>query len=149
MPYKRLGQTMKSLRWMIWPAIIWQVFSGCYSRLTRGYKPKSASQKELPVKISEIQINLIKPKEGLIGFAALVINDDLYLSGIGIHQKLIGDGYRITYPTRKSGHRDFAIFHPINRKAGQQIETAIFDRLNDVLKTLEKNNAGYSRADIT
>lgn len=100
------------------------------------------------MKISEIQINLIKPKDGLIGFATLILNDDFYLSGIGIHRKLAGDGYRLTYPTRKSGNRDFEIFHPINRNAGQQIETAIFARLNDVLKTLENSDAGYSRADI-
>lgn len=100
------------------------------------------------MKISEVQINLIKPKDGLIGFAALVINGDFYLSGIGIHQKLTGDGYRLTYPTRKSGSRDFEIFHPINRSAGQQIEAAIFCRLNDVLKTLENSDAGYGRADV-
>ncbi|MBN8521459.1 MAG: septation protein SpoVG family protein [Alphaproteobacteria bacterium] len=100
------------------------------------------------MKISEVQINLIKPKDGLIGFAALVINGDFYLSGIGIHRKLTGDGYRLTYPTRKSGSRDFEIFHPINRNAGQQIEAAIFSRLNDVLKTLENSDAGYGRADI-
>lgn len=101
------------------------------------------------MKISEIQINLIKPKDGLIGFATLILNDDFYLSGIGIHRKLTGGGYRLTYPTRKSGNRDFEIFHPINRNAGQQIEAAIFTRLNDVLKTLENSDAGYSRADIT
>lgn len=99
------------------------------------------------MKISEVQINLIKPKDGLIGFATLILNDDFYLSGIGIHRKLTGSGYRLTYPTRKSGNRDFELFHPINRNAGQQIEMAIFTRLNDVLKTLENSDAGYSRAD--
>ena len=97
------------------------------------------------MKISEIRINLIKPQDGLIGFASLVINGDLYLSGIGIHRKLSGEGYRLTYPTRKSSSRDFEIFHPINRSSGQKIETAIFGRLNDVLKNLENCNAGYSR----
>ncbi len=99
------------------------------------------------MKISEIQINLIKPKDGLIGFATLVINGDFYLSGIAIHQKLSG-GYRLTYPTRKSGNKDFEIFYPINRNAGQQIEAAIFSRLSDVLKLLENSDAGYSRADV-
>jgi DNA-binding cell septation regulator SpoVG len=109
---------------------------------------KAASPRKARMKISEVQINLIKPKDGLIGFAALVINGDFYLSGIGIHRKLIGDGYRLTYPTRKSGSRDFEIFHPINRNAGQQIEAAVLSRLNDVLKNLENSDAGYSRADI-
>ena len=133
---------------MTWPAISLRAFSGRCSRLTSAFKLKAASRKTRPMKISEVQINLIKPKDGLIGFAALVINGDFYLSGIGIHRKLTGDGYRLTYPTRKSGSRDFEIFHPINRNAGQQIEAVIFSRLNDVLKNLEKGNAGYGRADI-
>lgn len=116
--------------------------------MTSDFKLKAASRKTHPMKISEVQINLIKPKDGLIGFAALVINSDFYLSGIGIHQKLSGNGYRLTYPTRKSGSRDFEIFHPINKNTGQQIEAAIFSRLNDVLKNLEQDDAGYGRADI-
>lgn len=133
---------------MTWLATTLQAFSGRYSRSISGFKPKAASRKSLPMKISEVQINLIKPKDGLIGFAALVINGDFYLSGIGVHRKLTGDGYRLTYPTRKSGNRDFEIFHPINKNAGQHIEEAIFSRLNDVLKNLENSDAGYSRADI-
>lgn len=101
------------------------------------------------MKITEIQINLTKPKDGLIGFASLVVNDDLYLSGIAIHRKLNGAGYRLTYPTRKSGEQSFEVFYPINRTAGQQIENAILSHLNDVLNKLEQSNAGYNRADIT
>lgn len=100
------------------------------------------------MKISEVHINLIKPQEGLIGFATLVINDDFYLSGIGIHRKLDGTGYRLTYPSRKSGSQNFEIFHPINRMAGQQIEAAVFHCLKDVLNKLENSNAGYGSADI-
>lgn len=133
---------------MTWPAITLQAFSERCLRLTNGLKLKVASPEKVRMKISEVQINLIKPKDGLIGFAALVINGDFYLSGIGIHRKLTGAGYRLTYPTRKSGSRDFEIFHPINKNAGQQIEAAIFSRLNDVLKNLENSDAGYSRADI-
>ena len=100
------------------------------------------------MKITEVRINLIKPKDGLIGFVALVINGDIYLSGIGIHRKLTRDGYRLTYPTRKSGSRDFEIFHPINRNAGHEIEAAIFCQLNDLLKKLENSDVGYGSADI-
>lgn len=133
---------------MTWPATTLQAFSERCSRLTSDFKLKAAIRKTHPMKISEVQLNLIKPKDGLIGFAALVINGDLYLSGIGIHQKLAGDGYRLTYPTRKSGNQSFEVFHPINRSAGQKIEAAIYSRLNDVLKNLENSDAGYGRADI-
>ena len=100
------------------------------------------------MQISEVSVNIIKPKDGLIGFASLVVADSLFLSGIGIHQKLNGHGYRMTYPTRKSGAQNFDVFHPINRAAGKAIEDAILEKLNDVLNRLEKH-AGHNRTDTT
>lgn len=91
------------------------------------------------MQISEVSVTHIKPKDGLIGFASLVIENALYISGIGIHQKLDGSGYRLTYPTRKSSAQDFDIFHPINRTAGKEIENAIFEKLNDVLNKAKDN----------
>lgn len=93
------------------------------------------------MKIDEVNIILIKPRNGLIGFASLVINEALYLGSIGIHQKLNGNGYRLTYPTKKTGTNDMDIFHPINREAGKAIETAIFNKLNDVMNRLD--DVGY------
>ena len=89
------------------------------------------------MKISEVNIILIKPRNGLIGFASLVINDALYLGSVGIHQKLNGNGYRLTYPTKKTSANNMDIFHPINREAGKAIETAIFNKLNDVMNRLD------------
>lgn len=63
--------------------------------------------------VSEVQITLIKPKDGLIGFASFVLNEGLYLSSVGIHRKLDGSGYRLTYPTRKAGEAKTSLFHPI------------------------------------
>jgi stage V sporulation protein G len=94
------------------------------------------------MKISEVNITLIKPHDRLIGFASLVINDALYLSSIGIHQKLNGSGYRLTYPTKRAGMQSMDIFHPINRGTGKAIEDAILNKLNDVMKRFNEN-AGY------
>lgn len=94
------------------------------------------------MQISEVNIILIKPNDGLIGFASVVVNDGLYLGSIGIHQKLNGAGYRLTYPTKKSGMQNMDIFHPINRAAGKAIEDAIFNKLNDVMTKLY-DDAGY------
>ncbi len=82
------------------------------------------------MKITEVQIEIIKPSNGLIGFASLVIDDNFYLSSIAIHKKLSADGYRLTYPNK--GH--FTIFHPINKQTSAQVEAAIFGKLNDVMK---------------
>lgn len=82
------------------------------------------------MKITEIQIDLIKPQDGLIGFASLVIDQNLYLGSIGIHKKIDGSGYRLTYPSKGK----YTIFHPINRETGQAVENAIFEKLKDVMK---------------
>ena len=87
------------------------------------------------MKISEVQIELIKPNNGLIGFASLVIDDNFYLSSIAIHKKLNAEGYRLTYPNK--GH--FTIFHPINKQTSTQVEAAIFGKLNDVMKKVGKD----------
>lgn len=94
------------------------------------------------MRISEVNIILIKPCNGLIGFASLVIDDALYLGSIGIHQKLNGNGYRLTYPTKKTGANNMDIFHPINRESGKALEAVIFTKLNDVMNRLD--NAGYN-----
>ena len=98
------------------------------------------------MQVSEVRINLIKPQDGLIVFASMVVNGDLYLSGIGIHRKLDGSGFRLTYPKRKAGRQCFDIFHPINRGAGRMIEDAILAALKDVLNRLGRD-AGHNCPD--
>lgn len=80
-------------------------------------------------KISEVQIKIIKPTDGLIGFASLLLNGEMYLSSIGIYTKLYGTGYRITFPTKKVGETDLHIFHPTTRQLQEEIEQAIKEKL--------------------
>ena len=82
------------------------------------------------MKISEVEIVFVKPHNGLIAFANLVIDGDIYLSNIAIHKKLNSDGYRLTYPSKGS----FTVFYPINKKASLEIELVIFNKLKDVMK---------------
>jgi len=90
-------------------------------------------------KISEVQIIPIKPNNGLIGFVSLVLDNKLYLSSIGLHKKLDGSGYRITYPTKKVGQKNLNIYHPINSEVGKVIERSV---LNKATKIFEKSNEG-------
>lgn len=87
------------------------------------------------MKISEVQIEFIKPCNGLIGFANLVIEDGLYLSSIAIHQKLNTDGYRLTYPSKGK----FTLFYPIRKDLSLEIEAAIFSKLKDVTNKVKGN----------
>ena len=85
--------------------------------------------------ITEINIEFIKPHNGLIAFASLVIDGNLYLSSIAIHKKLQSEEYRITYPNKGS----FSIFHPINKATSKQIEEAIFKKLKEVMSKKTAN----------
>lgn len=85
------------------------------------------------IQISEVHIHFIKPADGLIGFASLVINGAIFMGSIGVHQKLDGKGYRITYPNKKASSEDRPVFHPINVASGQAIEQAIISKLKDVM----------------
>ena len=86
------------------------------------------------MKITEIQITPIKPKDGLVGFASVVLENSLYLGFIGVYTRLDGLGYRLTYPTKKIGDNSVNIYHPINRETGKAIEQAVFEKLKDIFK---------------
>ena len=85
------------------------------------------------MKVTEVEIAFVKPKDGLIAFASVVLDDQLYLSGIAVHRKLVGDGYRLTYPTRKVGPSQLNLFHPIRKPIGLAIEQAVVAKLKDVV----------------
>lgn len=94
--------------------------------------------------VTEVDIAFVKPKNGLVAFASVVLESQLYLGSIAIHRKLDGSGYRLTYPTRKVGDAQFEIFHPIRRPLGLAIEQAVFAKLKNVVS---KSDAGHHRPD--
>lgn len=96
------------------------------------------------MQITEIQIIPIKPNNGLVAMASVVIENSLYLGSIGIHTKLNGNGYRITYPTKSLSGKNFNVFHPINRKVALQIEEAIIAKANEVLSYQNKRSNEYA-----
>ncbi len=67
------------------------------------------------ITITEVQIVPIKPKDGLVGFASVIFNESLYLGSIGIYTRPEG-GYRLTYPTRKTGNITINTFYPIRKE---------------------------------
>mgnify|MGYP001594967611 CR=1 FL=1 len=81
---------------------------------------------------TEVQIIPIKPKDGLIAFASVVVDNVLFLGSIGVHSKLEG-GFRLTYPTKLVSNRNVHIYHPIDRQLSKDIEAAIFQKLKEVM----------------
>jgi len=87
------------------------------------------------MKITEIQIIPIKPKNGLVAFASIVVENSLYLGSLGVYTRLDGSGYRITYPTKKIGNKDINIYRPINKETSKLIEKSIIDEVKRLLIT--------------
>ena len=85
------------------------------------------------MKITEIQIIPIKPREGLVAFASVVVENSLYLGSLGVYTRIDGSGYRITYPTKKIGNKNINIYHPINKETSKAIEEAIISEAEKIL----------------
>ena len=83
-------------------------------------------------RITEVQIVPIKPKDGLIAFVSFVLDDSLYLGSIGIATRLQG-GYRLIYPTKRTGNKDINLFHPINKAFAQAVENEVIKHFEDVM----------------
>lgn len=95
--------------------------------------------------VSEVQIIPIKPRDGLVAFASLVIDGKLYVSSIGVHTKLSG-GYRITYPTKKVGTRSIQLFHPITRELGREIEEVVIAKVKNVMTYADDRHDSHDTA---
>jgi len=85
------------------------------------------------MKITEVQIIPIKPNNGLVAFASVVVENSLYLGSLGVYTRLDGSGYRITYPTKKIGEKNINIYHPINKETSKAIEEAIISKAEKIL----------------
>ncbi len=78
------------------------------------------------MKVTKVEIIPIRAQKGLLAFASLELDNQFYVNSIGIHQKLDGSGFRITYPSRKVGEQNITICHPIQSILSKEIENEIF-----------------------
>lgn len=84
--------------------------------------------------ITEINIVPVKPVNGLIGFASMVIDNRFYIGSIAIHKRLNGNSYRAVYPSKKMGGRSLPLYYPINKQTGQLIEKAITAKCRELFE---------------
>lgn len=89
--------------------------------------------------LSEVQIIPIREQDGLVAFASLVLDGDVYLGGIGIYTRPEG-GYRLTYPTRKAGTMSYPVYNPINRAVAQEFEQKVIGKYEEVVKPYDRYN---------
>jgi len=86
------------------------------------------------LKISEIQIIPVKPREGLVAFASCIINDFLYVGSVGIYTSPSKPGsFRLVYPSKTLPNgKEVSCVHPITREVGELISKAIIRRFREI-----------------
>ena len=93
------------------------------------------------MKISEVKICPVKPQDGLVAFASVVIDGNIYLGSIAVYTRLDGS-YRILYPTKRIGTKYLNVFHPINSECGKQLENLIIKKCNELFERSNDDRHG-------
>lgn len=84
------------------------------------------------MRVEEVQIVPLKPKDGLLGFASFVLDGQFYIGNVGIYSRKDGQGIRLVYPT-KNGMR---IAHPINREIEQAVNKIVEKKFTEILSNI-------------
>lgn len=83
--------------------------------------------------VTKVEIVPMQPRDGLMAFASIEIDDRFYIGSIGVYKKRDCTGYRITFPTRKVGDHSLTICHPTKPELSKEIESAITNKAEQVL----------------
>jgi len=94
----------------------------------------------LSIKISEIQIIPVKPKDGLIAFASFVLNECIYVGNVAIYTSFGEKEYRLVYPAKSLPNgKQINSVHPITREAGE----LIYDNVITIFKELADRHGNF------
>jgi DNA-binding cell septation regulator SpoVG len=86
------------------------------------------------IRVTEVQIIPVRPRDGLVAFASCVINGAFYAGNIAIHTSTMApDGLRLVYPDKTLPNgKVINCFHPITKEAGEKIKKAIVSKYLDI-----------------
>ena len=88
----------------------------------------------IPIKVTQVELIPFRPKDGHLGFASCVINDQFYLSDIAIFSRPQG-GIRLGYPIKTlSNGLSLSIFKPLNKETEVAIEAAITEKYESLME---------------
>lgn len=83
---------------------------------------------------NSIQIYPIKPIDGLLGFASLILNHHFYLGNIAIHSRPDGS-VRLSYPEKNLPNgKVIHCFHPITKEAGALVLANISKKYYEITR---------------
>jgi len=86
------------------------------------------------VRISEVQFTPVQQKDGLIGFASFLYNQEFKISNVGVHVNLSGE-IRLVFPGNKFGSYIF----PIKKDLSAEIISAVNIKYQDLMKLKTKD----------
>ena len=92
------------------------------------------------LEISEIQIVLTRPNNGMVAYASCAINDCFFLGNISIHTAPNHPlGYRTLFPTKKlASGQQVPCFYPFRKEAEEAVSSAIIKRYIEVMDGFNK-----------
>jgi stage V sporulation protein G len=83
------------------------------------------------MKISKITVKKVIPKDGLVGFTTIVMDNCLYLGNIAIFSRLNKPGeYRLVFPEKKIGEKKISLFYPLTTDFYFLLEKAVIEEMN-------------------
>jgi len=98
-------------------------------------KEQIKNRKDKDMKISEINIIPIKPREGVLAFCSFILNDSFYIGNVAIYKHLNREGFRLSYPSRTLPNAlSVSCFHPINQTVGREIESAVSETYEGIIE---------------
>lgn len=92
--------------------------------------------------ISEIQLQPIRSKDGLVAFASCVVNNQFYIGSIAIYTSPSSpDGFRLVYASRLlSNGTKLPIVYPVNQKTGFTVQKVIVEEYLKLMEDLTKGS---------
>ncbi len=86
-------------------------------------------------KVSRIEIIPVSPRDGLVCFCSIVINDCFYVGNISLHTSPNHPGgLRAQFPTKKLANgKHVSCFHPIHREAEEVVTRAIVEKYVELM----------------
>ena len=94
------------------------------------------------LEIDEINILPVKPQNGLVAFASIVINQQFYVGDIAIYSSpSTDDGFRLVYPCKVLPNgKKINCFHRITKIAGEAVHNAVISKYQGLMEKVAEHN---------
>jgi hypothetical protein len=89
------------------------------------------------LRVTEISIEPIANHEGLLGFTSFLVNNDLKISGVGIHScPSSPTGIRLVFPAKEYKGKRLSTVYPIHSAAYEVMAVAVSNAYRELMEKL-------------